>query len=132
MENTRSVSELQKGDHVQMFLYRVPKQNHDAIVANLKKFVPWFEKNGVGLNYYQLGSSDKMEGMEDIAAAISVGENEEVWLELQYFKDRKHCDDIYAKMMQDKSLEPLGKEFFGLVSQGKSIIMGGFARLKHD
>ena len=132
MENTKSVSELQKGNHLQMFLYKVPKQNHDAIVANLTKFVPWFEKNDVGLNYYQLGTGEKMDGMEDIGAAISAGSDEEVWMELQYFRDRKHCDEIYAKMMKDKDLEPLGKEFFGLVSQGKSLIMGGFSLLKRN
>jgi hypothetical protein len=37
---------------------------------------------------------------------------------------------VYAKMMQDKSIEPLGNEFFGLITQGKSLIMGGFSRLK--
>jgi hypothetical protein len=32
--------------------------------------------------------------------------------------------------MQDKSLEPLGNEFFSLISQGKKLVMGGFTRLK--
>jgi hypothetical protein len=33
-------------------------------------------------------------------------------------------------MMKDKSLESLGKEFFGLISQGKTLVTGGFSRLK--
>ena len=48
----------------------------------------------------------------------------------QYFRDYKHCEDIYAKMMQDKSIEPLGNEFFGLVTQGKKLITGGFIQLR--
>jgi hypothetical protein len=33
-------------------------------------------------------------------------------------------------MMQDKSIEPLGNEFFGLIKQEKKMITGGFNRLK--
>jgi uncharacterized protein YbaA (DUF1428 family) len=57
-------------------------------------------------------------------------EDEEVWMEVQYFRDHKHCEEIYTKMMQDKNIESLGKEFFSLVTQGKSLITGGFSRLR--
>lgn len=118
------------GNHLEIFLYRVPEKNHDAIVTNLKKFIPWFETNGVRIEYYQFGNSETMEGVESIAKTLSVAEDEELWMEVQYFRDYKHCKDIYAKMMQDKTLEPLGNEFFGLVTQGKSLITGGFSRLQ--
>src|SRR3712207_9212399 len=75
-----------------------------------------------------------MQGMysiESIAKTISAGKDEEeVWIEQHYFKDYKHCEDVNAKMMQDKSIEPLLKEFFGLITQGTSLIIGGFRRLK--
>ncbi|AIC15690.1 DUF1428 family protein [Nitrososphaera viennensis] len=116
--------------HLEAFLYRVPKKNHDAIAQNLKKFVPWFKKNGVGIEYYQLGNYKTMEGMESIAKTLSAAEDEDIWMELQYFRDRKHCEDVYAKMMKDKSIEPLGNEFFGLITQGKSLVTGGFSRLR--
>jgi hypothetical protein len=32
--------------------------------------------------------------------------------------------------MQDKIIEPLGNEFFGLVTQGKRLITDGFIPLK--
>jgi hypothetical protein len=44
--------------------------------------------------------------------------------------DRRHCEDTFTEMMKDKDLEPLGKEFFGLVTHGKSLVTGGFGRLK--
>lgn len=117
-------------NHLEMFIYRVPKKNHDAVVANLKKFVPWFERNGVGIEYYQFTSSEAMEGMQSIANTLSVGDDEEIWMELQYFRDMEHRKNTYSKMMQDKELEPLGQEFFGLVSKGKSLVTGGFSRLR--
>jgi uncharacterized protein YbaA (DUF1428 family) len=137
------------GNYLQFFLYRVPKKNHDAIVQNLMQFVPWFKKYGARVEYYQLGRSETkaaidsakqsgMDIMDNIDNALSAAtdneekeqEEEEVWIEQQYFRDYKHCEDVYAKMMQDKSIEPLGNQFFSLVTQGKKMITGGFNRLR--
>jgi uncharacterized protein YbaA (DUF1428 family) len=143
MEKTESATtEIEEtGNYLQLFFYRAPKKNHDSIARNLKQFIPWFEKNGVRIEYYHFGISEtqaaidsaKQSGMDvldNISTTLSTAEHEEeVWMELQYFRDHKHCEDIYASMMQDKNLEPIGKEFFGLVTQGKRLITGGFNRL---
>jgi uncharacterized protein YbaA (DUF1428 family) len=100
------------------------------MAKNMKKFVPWFQKYGVRIEYYKLASSEVMEGCESVAKTLSAGEDEYVWMELQYYRDRKHCEDIFAKMMKDKDIEPLGKEFFGLNTPGKSMVTGGFGRLQ--
>ncbi len=133
------------GNYLQHFIYRVPKKNHDAIVQNLKQFVPWFKKHGANVEYYQLGRSetqyaidsakqsgmDVMDSIDKIVSSTTEDEEkEEVWIEQQYFRDHKHCEEVYAKMMQDKSIEPLGNEFFGLITQGKKMITGGFNRLR--
>ncbi|MFL6490622.1 MAG: hypothetical protein ACJ70M_03890 [Nitrososphaera sp.] len=144
MENTiGSTREIEEtGNYLQLFIYRAPKKNHDAIAKNLMQFVPWFKKNGVRVEYYQLGKSETqgaidsakesgMDIMENVAKILSPDEDgEEVWIEQQYFRDHKHCKEVYEKMMQDKSIEPLGNEFFGLVTQGKKLITGGFIRLR--
>jgi uncharacterized protein YbaA (DUF1428 family) len=132
------------GNYLQHFIYRVPKKNHDAIVRNLKQFIPWFGEQGARVEYYQLGRSETdaaiesakqsgMDVMDSIDKALFTAatevEEEEVWIEQQYFRDYEHCKDVYSKMMQDKSLEPLGNEFFGLITQGKKLIIGGFNRL---
>lgn len=144
MENTiGSIGEIEEtGNYLQLFIYRAPKKNHDAIVKNLMQFMPWFKKNGVRVEYYQLGKSETqgaidsakesgMDIMENVAKILSTDEDEEeVWIEQQYFRDHKHCKEVYARMMQDKSIEPLGNEFFGLVTQGKKLITGGFIRLR--
>ena len=148
MENKiESSIEIEKtGNYLQHFIYRVPKKNNDAIVRNLKQFIPWFEKQGARVEYYQLGRSETDAAMESakqsgmdvmdsidkaLFTATTEGEEleEEVWIEQQYFRDYEHCKDVYSKMMQDKSLEPLGNEFFGLITQGKKLIIGGFNRL---
>jgi uncharacterized protein YbaA (DUF1428 family) len=143
IESTMEIEETR--NYLQHFLYRVPKKNHDALVQNLKQFVPWFKKHGARVEYYQLGRSETkaaidsakqsgMDVMDSIDKILSTAtedeEIEEVWIEQQYFRDYKHCEEVYSKMMQDKSIEPLGNEFFGLITQEKKMITGGFNRLR--
>lgn len=128
MNKTESATK-EIGNHVEVFFYRVPKKNRDALERNLNKFRPWFAKNDVGLEYYRLGKSDAMEGCEDVSKTLAAGEDEDVWMEVQQYRDRKHCEDTFAVMMKDKDLEPLGKEFFGMITPGKPMVMGGFGRL---
>ncbi|MDQ3853757.1 MAG: DUF1428 family protein [Thermoproteota archaeon] len=147
MENKiKSTMEVEEtGNFLQHFLYRVPKKNHDALIQNLKQFAPWFKRHGARVEYYQLGRSETkaaidsakqsgMDVMDSIDKILSTAtedeEKEEVWIEQQYFRDYKHCEEVYAKMMQDKSIEPLGNEFFGLITEGKKMITGGFNRLR--
>ena len=140
MNKTDSAMDSETGSYLAAFLYRAPKKNHDAITQNLKKFIPWFENNGVRIEYYQLAGRETqeevdsakaagMESMESIAKTLAA-EDEDIWMELQYFRDHNHLKEVYAKMMQDKSLEPIGNEFFGLITQGKNLITGGFNRLR--
>ena len=133
------------GNYLHVFLYLVPKKNHDAIVQNQKQFVPWFKKHGARIEYYQLGSSEtqtainsaKESGMDvmdsivkTLSSTTSKDEEEEVWMEQHYFRDYKHCENVYAKMMHDKSIEQLGNEFFSLITQEKKLTTGGFHRLR--
>ena len=143
IESTMEIEETR--NYLQHFLYRVPKKNHAALVQNLKQFVPWFKKHGARVEYYQLGRSetkaaidsakqsgmDVMDSIDKILATATEGEEiEEVWIEQQYFRDYKHCEEVYSKMMQDESIGQLVKEFDGLVTQGSNLIMGGFSRLR--
>ncbi len=143
MNKNESSTEIEEtGSRLQAFLYRAPKKNHDALVQNQKQLVPWFKNHGVRIQYYQLRCSETqaaiesakesgMDLLDSIAKTLSTAEDEEeeVWMELQYYRDQAHADEIYAKIMQDKSIESLGNEFFGLITKGTKLIMGGFSRL---
>jgi uncharacterized protein YbaA (DUF1428 family) len=120
--------------YVQLFIYRVPKQNHNAMVQLNKQIVPWLEKREGRMEFLQLSNNKNMDGWESIAKTLSIGEaeekEEEVWIELNYYRDQAHANEVYSKMMQDKSIEPLFKQFEGLITQGKSTSTGGFTRLR--
>ena len=140
MTDTNSSKELNAGGYLAAYFYRVPKKNYNSISENLKKFIPWFESNGVRLEYYQLAGKDTQETIESANASgmfimvnitkTLAAEDEDIWMELQYFRDQNHRKEVYAKMMSDKSLEPLGKEFMDLISHGGNLITGMFNRLE--
>jgi uncharacterized protein YbaA (DUF1428 family) len=128
IESSMEIEET--GNYLQHFIYRVPKKNHDAIEPNLRKFVPWFKKNEIRLEDYQLSNNQTMEAMESITKTPSVTEDENVWIELQYFRYQNHSEDGYTKIMQDASIKLLGDESFNLITQGKSMMTGVFSQLE--
>jgi uncharacterized protein YbaA (DUF1428 family) len=64
-----------------------------------------------------------MEGITNIAKTISATQDEEVWLELIFYRDRKHKDEVGAKMQNDENMERLYKQSVDLLSPGSSFVM---------
>ena len=136
----KSSNEIERWNYAEIFLYSVPQKNHEAIVQGLKRFVPFFKKHPVEIEYYQLanngtegivGSAKQtdIEGMGSTTKTLSAAQDEDIWMELQYFRDHKHYQDVYTTMMQDKNPKILGDELFSLVTHGKSLVTGAFSRL---
>ena len=79
---------------------------------------------------FRLNNTDvPMEGFTNIANTVSANQDEEVWVESLYYRDRQHMNDLMAKMQKDERMEPLMKQSFDLISSGTSFIMGEFDRL---
>jgi uncharacterized protein YbaA (DUF1428 family) len=127
-------AEIETGGYMDLSFSRASKKNHDAMEQIGKPFVQWLKKHEVRTEIYYLNSTATNEvppeGLESIAKTLSIDDNEEVWVSLQFYRDRAHVDEVHAKMMQDESIGKLMKEFDGLVTQGKSLITDGFSRLK--
>lgn len=119
---------------VDQFVYRVPKKNHDAMLKLDKQFSDMITKEfGVAHLVFQLSSTEApMEGISNIAKIISAAKDEEVWLELLIYRDRKHKDEVGVKMRNDDRMGPLWQQSVALVSPGTDFVMGEFSRLKMD
>jgi uncharacterized protein YbaA (DUF1428 family) len=119
---------------VDQFVYRVPKKNHNAMMRLDKQFGDMMTKEfGVAHLVFQLSSTEApMEGISNIAKIISAAQDEEVWLELLIYRDRKHKDEVGVKMRNDERMGPLWQQSVALVSPGTDFIMGEFSRLKID
>jgi uncharacterized protein YbaA (DUF1428 family) len=71
-----------------------------------------------------------MEGITNIAKTVSANQDEEVWMELIFYRDRKDRKEVNAKMQNDENMERLYKQSVDLLSPGSSFVMGEFSRLK--
>jgi uncharacterized protein YbaA (DUF1428 family) len=126
-------AEIETRSYMDLSFSRAPKKNHEAMVQIGKPYVQWLKKHGVRTEIYHLSSTTSEvppEGVESIAKTLSISDDEEVWVSLQFYRDRAHADEVHTKMMQDESVGKLMKEFDGLVSQGKSLITDGFSRVR--
>lgn len=117
---------------------RAPKKNHDALAQLEKQYVQWLKKHGVRGEIYYLdtrGSATTSneippEGVESIIKILRIGEEEELWVALQFYRDKAHADQVRSKMMQDETVSAIMKEFDDLVTPGKNMITDGFSRLR--
>ena len=128
-----NITEIEQGisGEVDHFVYRVPKKNHDAMMQLDKKFDDIIANEyGTVHSVFQLNSTQApMEGITNIAKTISATQDEEVWLELLFYRDRTHKDEVSAKMQKDERMGPLFQQAMDLISPGSGFIMGEFSYL---
>ena len=119
------------GSHAQIFIYRIPKRNHDAIVLLNKQIKDTFPENGpLHSEFFYLSSTETVMDFVSIAQTVSANQDEEVWLEIQSYRDRKHRDEVMANMEKDKNCESLYQHYLELITPGSRTIIGEFSRLK--
>jgi uncharacterized protein YbaA (DUF1428 family) len=119
------------GSEVDSFVYRVPKKNHDATIQLNKQFGDIMRKYEVAHLIFQLNDTDApMEGVTNIAKTVSATQDEEVWMEILFYRDRKHKDEVGAKMRNDETMGPLWQQAMDLVTPGTDFIMGQFSLIR--
>lgn len=138
IESAKEIEE-ETGSYLQLSFSRAPKKNQEALAQLGKRWVQWLNKYGVSSKIYYLNSSSTTttseqvpppQGIESIAKILSVSDDEMLGVSLQFYRDQAHADEVYSKMMQDETCGAIGKEFDGLVTQGKGMITDGFSRLR--
>ena len=126
--------EQEIGSQVQLFVWRIPKKNHDAIVKLQKQFNDILIKHGaLRIEIFQLTNTDTYDGCTNIFNIVSANQDEEIWIELQSHKDLKLMDEITSEIMEDESMQTEGlliKQFMDLVAPESGMIMGKFTRLR--
>ena len=126
--------EQEIGSQVQLFVWRIPKKNHDAIVKLQKQFNNILIKHGaLRVEIFQLTNTDTYDGCTNIFNIVSANQDEEIWIELQSHKDLKRMDEITSEIMEDESMQTEGlliKQFMDLVAPESGMIMGKFTRLR--
>ena len=119
-----------------MFIYRVPKKNHEALISLGKQVNDMFNKVGVlRSEVFRLSKTEDMMGFTNVSKIVSASndqeeeeEEEEVLLETQTYRDHKHLADVGTIMEKDKNAIMLYQQFINLVVPN-SCIFGEFSRI---
>jgi uncharacterized protein YbaA (DUF1428 family) len=113
--------------YVQLFVYRIPSKNQDAMQQLLKEIADLVRKHGsLYSEFYRLHSEEAFQGFTGIRKIIPSPPGEELWLELDHYRGREQRDQAMAAIGKDQTAGPLFKQLRGLVSEGFSIVMGEF------
>jgi uncharacterized protein YbaA (DUF1428 family) len=124
--------EKEIGSQIQLIVGRVPKKNHDAALQIYKQSSDLFRRYGLlRSELFQLNNTktyDEM-GLNNIANTVSARQDEEVWVELQYYRNRKHLDQVRAKCGNDENMGRLYKQSLDLLTPGSTFMFGEFDRL---
>jgi uncharacterized protein YbaA (DUF1428 family) len=128
--NTSSNQPGSRG-HIEIFLYRAPKKNHDGMLEVNRQSLDFFIKHGASsFEVFSLTSRENMMEFVNLSKTISASDDEEVWVEIQSYRDSEHVKEFTASMEGDKSLEPLYKRFMELIAHGSAVSFGGFSKLE--
>ena len=126
--------EQEIGNQVQLFIWRIPKKNHDAMVKLQKQFNDLLSRHGVlRMEIFQLTNTEAYDGCINITTTMSANQDEEIWIELQSHRDLKQMNEVMSEAMKDEDMSaegPLVKQFMNLVTPGSGMIMGKFTRLR--
>jgi uncharacterized protein YbaA (DUF1428 family) len=120
----------EEGSYVQLFAYKIPKQNSQQMVNLQKQLTSMYRNHGtLHSEFFRLGSRETFEGFVSIAKTVATSSDEELWVELEYYNDRKHRDGVVASVKKDECGGPLFGELKRLISQESRIVMGEFERV---
>ena len=128
--NTFSNQKDSRG-HIEIFLYRAPKKNHDEMVEVNRQSRDFFTKHGAsGFEVFSLDGRENVMEFVNLSRTISASEEEEVWLEIQSYRNVEHVKEFTASMQGDKSIEPIYKRFMELITPGSIVTFGGFGKIE--
>ncbi len=131
MSQIETSSDRKGSSYAQLFIFRVPRKNHDAMQQLEKPIVSMFKKHGViKSEFFQMTQHETVRGFTNLAETVSVGPEEEVWVEIEHYRDREHRDQIFAAIRQEMPMLELFGQWYGLVTPGKNSVMGDFNKLK--
>lgn len=132
MSDTNTFSNLKNSrGHIEIFLYRAPKKNHDGMVEVNRQSQDFFAKHGASsFEVFSLNSRENMMEFVNLSRTISASEDEEVWLEIQSYRDAEHVKEFTTNMQGDKSIEPIYKRFMELITPGSIVTFGGFSKIE--
>jgi len=122
---------MSEGAYALVFLYRIPKKQHNAFKDVEEKLAKIYKKHGMlDSKIYQLGktNTEGFTGFEAFDKALDVPSDEEVWIETGFYPGKDEYQRIVASIGQDEAAGPLWGEMAQILD-GRRTMMGEFMRI---
>ena len=122
-------TEISEGSYVYIFLYRIPNENHDALLNVQGRLMKIYKKHGtLGSRFYQLGKTNVFEGFSGFDKALGASLGDEIWVEVDTYKDADDFQRVVQAVGNDPEAGPLWGELAQVTSK-HPIIMGEFSQI---
>jgi Protein of unknown function (DUF1428) len=95
------------------------------------QFIDMFRRHGCHASSFQLDRTKIPEGFTSMTDVISAKQDDEVWMDIESYRDRKHMNEVVSKIESDESALSLMKQYLDLLTPGSSPIREEFSRLLH-
>lgn len=113
-----------------VFFYRVPKKKTEAFVHSLKPIMKLFEEAGaLSDELLRPREMNAKFGGLSLPSAISLGDDEELWIEIARFKDPAHMEQVHKIVSKNPDLDKLHSKFDLLIS-GKQVYHAEFESVR--
>jgi uncharacterized protein YbaA (DUF1428 family) len=129
--STSNITEENEGkrNYVEFIISRAPKKNQEALIQLEKKSIEMFQREGIQYDLFLLANNKSWEGFINISQNLTANEDEDVWINILSYKDKKHRDESVVKMSNDKKCQEGYEEFAKLITPGSQIVTGEFNKV---
>lgn len=88
-------------------------------------------KHGVlKFEVFNINTRKNMMDFVNLAKTVSANDDEDIWLEIQSYRDAKHVQEFMKAIEGDKSGDEIYKQFMTLISPGSKVNFGDFSKLE--
>ena len=118
------------GGYVQVFLYRVPSANHDSFAATEEELFAIFRRHGIlGSDLYVCKDARIFKGFRDLRAAFEAAPDEELWIEMDKYRDQADSLRVIEGIGKDPEAGPLFGRVLELAAPGVLCPQGNAERV---
>lgn len=117
-------------EYAQVFLYRVPKANHEAFASTEGKLATIFRRCGIlRSDFFVLGDGRVFKGFRDLREVLAATPEEEVWVEIDTYLDAADSVRVIAEIVKDPAAAPLFGQILWLATPGVLCPQGNAERM---
>ncbi len=119
-----------EGEYAQVFLYRVPKTNHGAFAKTEGELAAVFRRHGVlRSDFYVLAEARIFQGFRDLRAVLEATSEEEVWVEVDKYRNAADSVRAITDIGKDPAAGPLFRQILRLATPGLLCPQGNAERV---